>query len=105
MHKNEIILGDCLTVMKRLKDNSVDHIVCDLPFYKVVNNDWDNQWNSEFDYLEWCKEIILEYKRILKENGNLFIFTGRQFNRHIAHLLDSVFTEKKNNYLGKKKKF
>lgn len=30
--KNEIILGDCLEVMKAIPDNSIDNIFADLPY-------------------------------------------------------------------------
>lgn len=36
----ELHKGDCLEVMKLLRDNSVDMIFCDLP-YGVTAEDWD----------------------------------------------------------------
>jgi len=38
-----LIKGDCLEVMKDIADGSIDAIICDLPFYKVVENHWDNK--------------------------------------------------------------
>ena len=37
----EIFKGDCLGVMKRLEDASVDMILCDLP-YGTTQNRWDS---------------------------------------------------------------
>ena len=37
---NRLIKADGLETMKTLEDNSIDHIVCDLPFYGVVDVDW-----------------------------------------------------------------
>ena len=95
MPKIELIQGDCLEKMKDIPDGSVDLILCDLPYYKVVKDNWDNQWESEVAYIEWCSIVITEYKRILRDNGNLFLFTGRQYNRKIATLLDKKFHEKR----------
>jgi site-specific DNA-methyltransferase (adenine-specific) len=39
----EIIHGDCLEEMKKLKDNSIDLILTDPPYFKMKNIDWDNQ--------------------------------------------------------------
>ncbi|WP_460284898.1 DNA methyltransferase [Clostridium botulinum] len=41
--------------MKRLPNDCIDLIIADPPYYKIVKDDWDNQWNTEEDYLEWCK--------------------------------------------------
>lgn len=32
--------GDCLELMKKLKDQSIDMILCDLPYQKTKNK-WD----------------------------------------------------------------
>lgn len=102
---NKLYVGDCLDVMPNFPDKYVNHIVCDLPFYKVVNDDWDNQWKNEEDYINWCNELIIQYKRILKDNGNIFLFTGRQYNRKIATILDKYFIEKRIIIWARKRNF
>lgn len=102
---NTIIHGNCLDIMANFPNQSVDHIICDLPFYKVVKDDWDNQWKTEDDYIAWCEEIIIHYKRILKENGNIFLFTGRQHNRKISTILDKYFIEQRIIIWSRKRNF
>ena len=97
--------GDCLEVMKSIPDKSVDCVIADLPYYKVVKADWDNSWNSENDYLSWVKDIVLEYKRILKENASLLLFTGRQYNRKICFILDEFFEERRIIIWNRKRAF
>ena len=103
--KNKIYHGDCLDVMKQIPNKYIDHIICDLPFYQVVKDDWDNQWKTEKDYIDWCRMVIIEYKRIIKYNGNLFLFTGRQYNRKIATILDEYFNEKRIIIWARKRNF
>ena len=103
--KNKIYHGDCLEVMKQIPDKYIDHIICDLPFYQVVKDDWDNQWKDEKEYIDWCRNVIIEYKRIIKDNGNLFLFTGRQYNRKIATILDEYFNEKRIIIWARKRNF
>jgi len=105
MPKIELIQGDCLIAMKDIPDGGVDAIICDLPFYKVVKEDWDNQWKTEEDYIAWCEKIIIQYKRLLKENGNIFLFTGRQYNRKIATTLDKYFIEQRIIIWSRKRNF
>lgn len=40
MNNITLCQGDCLDIMKTISDNSIDLILCDLPF-GVTNNDWD----------------------------------------------------------------
>jgi site-specific DNA-methyltransferase (adenine-specific) len=60
--------------MKKIKEDSVDIIICDPPYNigKDFGNDSDKQ---EMDkYLLWCDEWIKECVRILKPNGTLYIY-------------------------------
>jgi DNA modification methylase len=105
MEVNKIYQGDCLEVMKTFEDQSVNHICTDLPYMQIAKDKWDNQWVDEQHYLSWVESIILEYKRIIKPNGNLFIFTGRQLNRKIATILDKYFVENRIIIWARKRQF
>ena len=92
---NKILHGDSLDLLKDMDDNSVDMILTDLPYFRVVGDDWDNQWETENDYFDWLEKLIEEYDRILKNNSNLFLFSGRQYNRYLNLILDKYFIEKR----------
>lgn len=64
------INGDCLIEMKNIKDNSIDMILCDLP-YGITKNKWDVV--IPFDKL-W-----IEYNRIIKTNGAIVLFGSQPF--------------------------
>ena len=91
----KLINNDCLIEMAKMDDESIDAVVCDLPYFQVVKDDFDNQWKNETEYLDWVGRIISEYNRLLKPNGNLFLFTSRQYNRHICMMLDEFFKERR----------
>ncbi|CAK7036901.1 site-specific DNA-methyltransferase [Tissierella sp.] len=70
---NQIIEGDCMQEMKRIPDQSVDMVLCDLP-YGITQNDWDC-------YLP-LDDLWKEYIRIVKKDGAIVltssgIFTAR----------------------------
>ena len=44
---------DCIEFLDDVAPSSVDLVLVDPPYFGIVNNDWDNQWPSEFEYLEW----------------------------------------------------
>lgn len=62
--------GDCLEVMKTLPDNSIDLILCDLP-YGITSISWD----SIIPY----DELWVQYKRLLKPTGNIVLFSSGLF--------------------------
>jgi len=95
MKKNIIYNEDCFKGMKNIKNNSIDLICTDIPYFSVVKEEWDNQWKTLEDYLKWFKKLILEYKRIIKDTGSIFIFTGRQYNRHLAIIMDEFLIEQR----------
>lgn len=61
---NNIILGDCLEVMQKIPDNSIDLILCDLP-YGTTECAWDSVINEI--------ELFKQYRRILKEKGTIIL--------------------------------
>lgn len=55
-----LFLGDCMTLIKDIPDESIDMIFCDLP-YVETGNKWDKGLN--------LKDLFAEYRRIIKEDG------------------------------------
>lgn len=67
----DLYLGDCLEIMPNLPKQSVDMILCDLP-YNITSMKWDCL--IPFDKL-WG-----EYNRIIKPNGNIVLFSSGLFS-------------------------
>ncbi len=62
--------GDCLEIMKQIKNESIDLILCDLP-YGTTNCKWDTI--IPFDKL-WE-----QYERIIKPNGAIVLTASQPF--------------------------
>lgn len=69
-----IVLGDCIEELKKLEDNSVDLVIADPPYWKVINEKWDYQWRTEKDYVEWSIKWITEISRVLRYGGSFYLF-------------------------------
>ena len=67
---NKIYNEDCLIGMKEIPDNSIDCIICDLP-YNITKLSWDIL--IPFDKL-WE-----QYNRIIKPTGNIILFSSGMF--------------------------
>ena len=78
---NKIIQGDCLEVMQDIPDNSVDMVLCDLP-YGTTQNKWDSVIPLD--------QLWEQYYRIVKLNGAIVltaqgIFTAKLIMSNEAH--------------------
>ena len=71
---NKIYNEDCLEGMKAIQDNSIDLAVADPPYWKVINEQWDYQWRTESDYVEWCIRWMKEVARVLRIGGSFYCF-------------------------------
>jgi len=71
MEKINLILGDCLDKMNDIPDNSIDMILCDLP-YGTTACKWDTQIDLS---ILWQK-----YKRIIKPTTAVVLFGAEPFS-------------------------
>lgn len=73
MQNNNIQLwqGDCLKLMNKIKDSSIDCIVCDLP-YGTTECKWD--------IIIPFEKLWKHYERIIKDNGAIILFGVEPFS-------------------------
>ena len=79
---------DCIEFLKSIPDNSVDLINTDPPYFKIVKNDWDNQWKTEKEYLDWCREWTSECVRVLKPNRCFYVWGTTKTDTFLRYKLD-----------------
>ena len=97
----KVINGDCFEIMREIPDKSVDLILCDPPYnlatYSTGNMkfDWRHEINN--DVAQWDEVpfepgmLVDEYKRILKPNGNIFIFCSYNLLGKFHEVFDPEF--------------
>jgi len=89
------ILGESLSVLKKMKDKSVQLIFADAPYN--IGKDFGNnsdKWESVYAYIEWCKTWIDECMRVLSDTGSMYFMTATQ---HMSYL--DVYVSEKYNVL------
>jgi len=74
LEPGKVYLGDCLDLMDRIQDKSIDMIVCDPP-YGQTENEWDKPLDLD---LLW-----MHYKRIIKDDGAIIIFGQGMFTAQV----------------------
>jgi len=87
---DKIICCDALEVLKCIPSNQIDLIATDPPYF-LLNKDWDKQWEDTQEYLAWCKSWFIECHRILKQDGNFYVFQNWQLVAENVVILKSIF--------------
>lgn len=104
----ELYNNDCISQMAGICTNNiqVDHIICDLPYFQVVKNDFDNQWKSVAQYTEWLDRCFGIMNWLLKDGSNIILFCSRQNIWRVGMLLDAHnFTENRTIIWARKRGF
>jgi site-specific DNA-methyltransferase (adenine-specific) len=68
---NSIVLGDCLEKMNGIPDNSVDMVLCDLPYGTTA---------CKWDILIPFDKLWAQYTRIIKDDGVIALFGTEPFS-------------------------
>jgi len=99
---NQILLGDCLTVLDKLELNTVDLVYLDPPFFtqreqRLVTRDglkeysFVDSWNNITEYREYIKLRIKKCRQALRDTGSIFLHCDRSASHHLRLVLDEVF--------------
>lgn len=79
---------DCMEFLKSLPNESVDMVAADPPYCSVIKDKWDNQWNTEQEYLDWCREWTEECFRVLKPSKCFYVWGTTKFDTFLRYKLD-----------------
>ena len=103
---NQIVSGDCINIMRTFPDGVFDCCLTDPPFNmsRKKGLGWafsshvtmQEQWDifSQDDYFQFTVDWITEVLRVLKTNGNLFIFGSFHCIFTIGFILQSLFNRR-----------
>ena len=91
--KNSLsILGDSLEVLKQLKDNSISLILTDPPYHSTKKANIFNDRSFDDDtFIEWMTQYAKEWRRVLKNNGSLYVFCSPVMMAQLSIMLKADF--------------
>ena len=90
MKSYAIVNEDCLDLLRGLDDNSIDLVLTDPPYYIGYDGGkgWDSAWDTEQDYLDWCKLWTAECVRVLKPNRCMYVWGTTKTDTFLKYKLD-----------------
>lgn len=101
---NQILQGDCVTILKTLPDKSIDVIFADPPYFMQttgdllrtngdkfsgIDDDWD-KFDSLCHYDDFCKAWLTECRRVLKDNGSIWVIGSFQNIYRLGYILQDL---------------
>ncbi len=100
--KNQLYEGDCLEIMRQWDDDCVDHCITDPPYnmskgrglgwafssHVTMNEEWDTY--SRAEYLAFCEAWLTEVCRVVRPNGNLFVFGSFHNIYDLGHIIHNL---------------
>lgn len=81
----KIFNGDCLEIMKDIPNKSIDMILCDLPYGQTKI-----KWDKPLPF----NELWEQYKRIIKDNGVIVLFSNGLFTIDLINSNRKMFKYK-----------
>lgn len=72
----ELLKGDCLELMKNIENESIDLILCDLPYGTT-----DCKWDTIIPF----EDLWQQYNRIIKKDGAVVLFSAQPFTTKLIN--------------------
>ena len=82
--------GDCLESISEIQEE-VDALVTDPPYFKVKDDEWDNQWDKASDFLAWMGGWVDEVKPLLAPHASVWVFASPAMTSSVERLLGDRF--------------
>lgn len=84
METNKIYQGDCLTLLKKLGDESINCVITSPPYSNIKMYIDDNGVHPD-NYVEWFMPIVKEIFRVLKPDGSFILNINDKCDRGFRH--------------------
>ena len=88
----ELYNCDCLELLKTIDDESINLIYCDIPYNTNIKfNSFNDNLGNPQQAVDYYRPRFKEMRRVLKNNGAIFIHCSRRLDCYIGMLLDEIF--------------
>lgn len=82
--------GDSLDILPTL-DIKAHVLLTDPPYFKVKQDEWDNQWDKAHEFLEWMGDFLDKAKPLLKPNASAWVFASPAMTSSVERLVGDRF--------------
>lgn len=95
-HHGNVYNLDALEFLERLDARCIDLFCIDPPYFGIVDEEWDNAWNSVDQYVEWMMYLFKVASKKAKPFGSLVFFggIGSEGSRPLFRLMEALEKDK-----------
>jgi len=88
--QNQIICGDCIEVLDKVKEPFADLVFSDPPFN--IGSKYDKYYDKkkEHNYIAWTREWMKACKNALKPHGSFYIAIGDGYAAEVKIIADDI---------------
>ena len=93
-HADAIVAGgDSLELLRQMPNSSVSLVLTDPPYHttKKANIYGDTLFKEDSEFLHWMAEYAREWRRVLRDNGSLYVFCSSRMAARLEVLLSENF--------------
>ena len=83
--------GRCEDVLPTLSLTGSVHLLTDPPYFKVKDNDWDNQWSKSAEFLDWMGDWLDLAKPHLSPDASVWVFASPELTSAVESVVASRF--------------
>jgi site-specific DNA-methyltransferase (adenine-specific) len=82
--------GDSLEILPTLEIKA-NVLLTDPPYFKVKQEEWDNQWNKAHEFLSWMGDFLDRAKPLLTDNASVWVFASPAMTTSVERLVGERF--------------
>lgn len=82
--------GDNLEILPTL-DITADVLLTDPPYFKVKQDEWDNQWDKASEFLSWMGDFLDRAKPLLTPQASVWVFASPAMTSSVERLVGERF--------------
>ena len=82
--------GDSLEILPTL-DIKADVLLTDPPYFKVKQEEWDNQWDKASEFLGWMGDFLDHAKPLLTPQASVWVFASPAMTSSVERLAGERF--------------
>lgn len=83
--------GRCEDVLPQLETSGSTHLLTDPPYFKVKDNDWDNQWSKAAHFLDWMGEWLDLAKPLVSADASVWVFASPELTSAVESVVAQRF--------------
>jgi site-specific DNA-methyltransferase (adenine-specific) len=87
-----LVCGDSTEAVANVESGSVQLLATDPPYYRVLDEEWDDQWGADAAaFLKWIAALLSEFDRVMADRATVGVFCSPEMSAGVELEMRRVF--------------